>query len=206
MHTPTQLACCHSRAAEHDVLHAKLSAFAFHSHSIAVFPRSSAVSVGRREQASFGTGRAALAPKAAQCPLSPLSTVGIACNWARKPRAHDHHPPLGWPCSCSACLVSDCDAICWSQMRNKVLALFALVAALALAWAGSAAAAAAAGAQPAKPPKCAQVPDASFQAAAANMLTLCPELKEDSCPDDCVSALTTVGATAVPAGTGHLCT
>ncbi|KAL4430021.1 hypothetical protein ABPG77_004391 [Micractinium sp. CCAP 211/92] len=78
-------------------------------------------------------------------------------------------------------------------MRNKVLALFALVAALALAWAGSAAAAAAAGAQPAKPPKCAQVPDASFQAAAANMLTLCPELKEDSCPDDCVSALTTLG-------------
>lgn len=83
-------------------------------------------------------------------------------------------------------------------MSNKALALVALFAALMLGGAGSAAAAAAAGASPGKPPQCAQVPDARFQAAAANIRALCPEPKENSCPDDCVSALTTVSATAMP--------
>ena len=86
-------------------------------------------------------------------------------------------------------------------MMNASLVLVALVAAVMLGGAGGAAAAAAAGAL-AKPPKCAKVPSTKFQAATTSMLTLCPEPKEGSCPDDCVSALTTVSPTAVPAEAG----
>ncbi|KAL4430023.1 hypothetical protein ABPG77_004393 [Micractinium sp. CCAP 211/92] len=76
-------------------------------------------------------------------------------------------------------------------MRNNVLALFALVAVVVLGGAGAEAGPATTG-KLAKPPNCAQVPDTNFQAAAINMLTLCPVSKEDSCPDECVSALTTL--------------
>ncbi len=177
----------------------KISIFAFHAHSKAVFLQSSAVSALGRAQAGVGTVESRTWRKAKQGPVCYVSTVGLARNRARKPRAFkNHQQSLGWPCLRRASLVSDCVATCWSQMRSKALALVALVAALVLGGAGSAAADAAAGASLGKPPQCAQVPDASFQAAATNFCALCPEPKEDSCPDDCVSALTTVSATAMP--------
>ncbi len=84
------------------------------------------------------------------------------------------------------------------------MAVCALVAALALGAAG-AAAAAVLGATlwvPIKPPICAQVPDRRFQAAATNILALCPNPDWSPCFDDCVSALNTVSPTADDGGSG----